>query len=426
MAKYCPSCGAMLREGSRFCQQCGTSFSEPCPQCGAPVSGTKFCPECGYKLEPLLPVEKTAGGIYEEVSSDNSASTPEEPVYRTPRQTENTSYTTKQTSSPFEVGSTHVNSAFENRPSKKPFYKKWWFWLIAGLVVLGIIGSAAGNSDKVDISSDYKKETASDSVSSKKERNGFDKETNNDYEVGGIRYSVPDYFDDDNTPDDSLQLFAEDEDNRVMLQFNTFDNVSFSSDEIYSKLDEAYDSYLDGMEVHDVKQAHSEKTTLAGLPAKHYSGRGKSSHLEDADLIMDVTFGYDDETHMVHSVMLLQSGDPKYSYNSDYEKIVESADKTDKSNGEHDNSSENVSAGVKEAMDSYEAFVDEYVAFMQKYENSSDTTSMLSEYMNYISRYAELTEKMEALEDEEMSDADFDYYTEVMLRCSQKMLQAAG
>ncbi len=24
---------------------------------------------------------------------------------------------------------------------KKPFYKKWWVWLIAGLVVLGIIGS---------------------------------------------------------------------------------------------------------------------------------------------------------------------------------------------------------------------------------------------------------------------------------------------
>ena len=51
MAKYCTSCGSIIREGSRFCQKCGTPFSEACPQCGAQVSGTKFCPECGMAVE---------------------------------------------------------------------------------------------------------------------------------------------------------------------------------------------------------------------------------------------------------------------------------------------------------------------------------------------------------------------------------------
>ena len=30
---------------------------------------------------------------------------------------------------------------------KRPIYKKWWFWVIIGVVVIGIIGGAAGESD---------------------------------------------------------------------------------------------------------------------------------------------------------------------------------------------------------------------------------------------------------------------------------------
>lgn len=30
---------------------------------------------------------------------------------------------------------------------KKPFYKKWWFWVIIVIVVIGIIGSAGGSND---------------------------------------------------------------------------------------------------------------------------------------------------------------------------------------------------------------------------------------------------------------------------------------
>ena len=33
----------------------------------------------------------------------------------------------------------------EQKP-KVPFYKKWWFWLIIGLVVVGIIGSIVGGT----------------------------------------------------------------------------------------------------------------------------------------------------------------------------------------------------------------------------------------------------------------------------------------
>ena len=35
----------------------------------------------------------------------------------------------------------------KKKKRKKPFYKKWWFWVIAGLLLIGIIGSTGKESD---------------------------------------------------------------------------------------------------------------------------------------------------------------------------------------------------------------------------------------------------------------------------------------
>jgi membrane protease subunit (stomatin/prohibitin family) len=47
----CPSCGASIRAGTKFCPECGVPIITQCPKCGTKVKpGTKFCPECGEKL----------------------------------------------------------------------------------------------------------------------------------------------------------------------------------------------------------------------------------------------------------------------------------------------------------------------------------------------------------------------------------------
>ena len=76
----------------------------------------------------------------------------------------------------------------------------------------------------------------------------------------------------------------------------------------------------------------------------------------------------------------------------------------------------------KEAMDSYEAFFDEYCTFMKKYNSSSNPTSMLSDYMNFMSRYTEAMTKLNEISDDEMNNAELLYYTEVMARINQKLL----
>lgn len=85
-----------------------------------------------------------------------------------------------------------------------------------------------------------------------------------------------------------------------------------------------------------------------------------------------------------------------------------------------------IRADVKDAIDSYEKFIDQYCEFMTKYTNSSSTDfSMLADYAKFMSKLVEMEEKMDALEND-LNDVETLYYAEVMLRCSQKLLNAAS
>lgn len=47
----CKDCGAQMKEGAKFCPECGKKQGLSCPACGADISNkAKFCPECGKNL----------------------------------------------------------------------------------------------------------------------------------------------------------------------------------------------------------------------------------------------------------------------------------------------------------------------------------------------------------------------------------------
>lgn len=79
----------------------------------------------------------------------------------------------------------------------------------------------------------------------------------------------------------------------------------------------------------------------------------------------------------------------------------------------------------KAAMDSYENFMDEYVALMKKYEANPDDLSLLADYFDYIDKYADFVEDFENWEDEEMNAAETAYYIDVQARVSKKLLEVA-
>lgn len=78
----------------------------------------------------------------------------------------------------------------------------------------------------------------------------------------------------------------------------------------------------------------------------------------------------------------------------------------------------------KEAMDSYEAFFDKYIDFMNRYENADTTElmNMMTDYLQYMTDFVETMEEMEEMEDEEMSTEEALYYAQVTSRISRKLM----
>ncbi|MGI6221097.1 MAG: DUF6591 domain-containing protein [Coriobacteriales bacterium] len=62
---------------------------------------------------------------------------------------------------------------------------------------------------------------------------------------------------------------------------------------------------------------------------------------------------------------------------------------------------------------------------MQKYNGSSDTSSMMADYATYMEKYADAAAKIEAMDTDNMSEADYAYYLEVTARVEQKLLNVA-
>lgn len=80
----------------------------------------------------------------------------------------------------------------------------------------------------------------------------------------------------------------------------------------------------------------------------------------------------------------------------------------------------------KEAMDSYGAVVDEYIAFMKKYNANPNDPALLVDYTKYMSKYTDACDKFKKWESTDMNDAETAYYIDVQARVSKKLLEAAA
>lgn len=80
----------------------------------------------------------------------------------------------------------------------------------------------------------------------------------------------------------------------------------------------------------------------------------------------------------------------------------------------------------KEAMDSYEAFYDEYCAFMEQYNENPTDLTLIGKYADMLTRLSEMNEKFEAWEDEDLNDAELKYYLEMHSRIFAKLADVAS
>lgn len=79
----------------------------------------------------------------------------------------------------------------------------------------------------------------------------------------------------------------------------------------------------------------------------------------------------------------------------------------------------------KEAMDSYEEFMNEYVAFMKKYKENPSDLSLLADYAKFMGKYAEVTRDFEKWNSEDMNNDEMAYYLDVQTRVTKKLLEVS-
>lgn len=174
-----------------------------------------------------------------------------------------------------------------------------------------------------------------------------------------------------------------------------------------------------------------DEVRVAGLPGFKKEYAGKDDNGEDASvqfyLINNSAEG------KVLCVICAYNNSDEDEAEKNLEEIIETArlsHGSSNTNGreaaedhEEDGGAAGVDPELKAFLDSYEAFVDEYVDIMKKYsEDPSDAVGMLGDYLNAIEELAEFEEKVDAYDTDEMSAADLAYYLEVTTRCTQKML----
>ncbi|MBR1457508.1 MAG: hypothetical protein IJ594_10180 [Oscillospiraceae bacterium] len=72
--------------------------------------------------------------------------------------------------------------------------------------------------------------------------------------------------------------------------------------------------------------------------------------------------------------------------------------------------------------------MDEYVDFMRSYASADPTSmvSMMGSYYSILARYTEFSEKIDAFDESDLTNAELAYYLEVTNRVSQKLLGVAG
>lgn len=108
---------------------------------------------------------------------------------------------------------------------------------------------------------------------------------------------------------------------------------------------------------------------------------------------------------------------------SEPEETDEDYDENDEDDG--DVESGEVTPELKAFLDSYEAYMDEYIDFLIKYSESPDDITLITEYAQMQLKYAEFAKAIEEYDQEEMSDADLAYYVEVISRVNAKLIDAS-
>lgn len=341
--------------------------------------------------------------------------------------------------------------------NKKPFYKKWWFVLIALFVVIGLISSIGGGSEKIewdDLELGYMlPEPASNkgrividsddslSVSIVKMSKSDYKDYIADCEEMGYTIEAEkdgNYYDAFNEDGYALSLFYMESSEELSIGLDapeelgtlTWPNSDLAKlipepkstvGKVSRESSEGFYIYVGETSIDDFN-AYADKCSEAGFAVDYQKGDTYYRAYDEAGNYVSIAYsGNNIMTVEMKKVEEKETvDDTEKPENDTTEKEEKPAD---------DNDSELVDGmrpEFKEAMDTYEEFMNEYCEFMEKYAESDGTDlGLLADYADYMGKYADVVEAFEKWEDDDMNAKETAYYLEVQTRINKKLIEVA-
>ena len=262
---------------------------------------------------------------------------------------------------------------------------------------------------------------------SKKDRNGFNSITDKAVEIGYLRCTVPSYFQESGTKGDARLFTAKNNTEEAVLFLKSID-ASITDEEFVDCREELLKEIISGLEPKETKAP--EETSVGGMTGAAMDFRARYDGRQGSGRIVCLNRA---DTR-IYCALLIQLDLSEYDYFPDFERVLASAEllpeptPTPEPTPEPKNETASgaVDPELKAMLDEYEAFVDEYVKFMKSYNAGKADMNAMMKYLNFLSKYSDFVAKVDALDEKSLSSADYLYYSEVMLRVSKKMLEAAG
>lgn len=216
-------------------------------------------------------------------------------------------------------------------------------------------------------------------------------------------------------------------------------------DEIYDGiLDDMYDNFYDGIldDAYDNGAPYDEWSDARSNEYDLWSDTRASVYDEWSDFRADVYDFWSDLRKEIWEDDIERAEDKIKDFREDIEKLryknnqsnikdsIEEENSTssfdeEKNLQSDEESPDGMRPEFKEAMDSYEAFYDEYCDFMKKYNKNPSDVQLLTEYTSMLTRSIEMTQSFEKWEDSEINDTELKYYLDVHNRVMKKLLEVA-
>ena len=405
-----------------------------CSHCGAEYEGN-FCPECGARAESQSPA--TPPPIQQPAANRQNPVPP--------------------------VGG-NVAAYQKPKKPKKPIYKKWWFYVIAAVALIAIISAISGGKgkgEKIEWSkielrdqlpeppsnrgtlfenSDEEFWVSLDGVSDDQYNDYLDDCVDKGFTVDADKssYSYKAYNADGYSLDMShigdglsITLKAPMNFGSITWPSSTVGNMLPAPKSTTGKFSyEHDDSFF--VYVGETSKADYDQY-VADCSANGFNidyDKGDTYYRADNADGYHISLKYEGNNIMAVEIKASKNSDTGTSEPATTEPSTETTAPSESSSTETKPNDTELVDGMrkdfKDAMDSYEAFMDEYVAFMKKYSDNPSDVGLLADYTKYMSKYADMVEKFDKWESEDLNDAELAYYIDVQARVSKKLLDVAG